>query len=1350
MAEEPTNPGIIASLMDALKPRETSPIPQTWLNEILALNKSMDARLAAIATFAKNEYDRNTVKVSVLDSLSDAVKLSFKESVINAFKEYDKEVKNSEATKEEEKKYKERRETEKKENEEFLEKQFNGLKSTAFAGVPGTAVAGESEAEKAIEELEVQPVSIQEIQEPALKSLENVFVNALASLKSSAAGGKEAGTVAGTNVPAGGGGFLDSIATGLQKLGTKEALMGAGTIVALGLALVVAAKGFQEFSKVDFAGLGKGFLSLLGLVAVTKLLASSTVQMLIGAAAIAALGAALFISAKGFAAFGEVDWESIGKGTVALLALGATAAIFGALIKVVGLGAIAIAALGVALIPFGFGLQIIAKGLQEFALVEWASVFKGFTALAGFGAIAGILGFAAGPMALFGLALLPFSLGMFTLAKALTAFANVSWDMIKTGMQALAGLGIVAGVLFPAAIAMAAFGVALLPFSLGMFTLAKALTAFVDVDWSMIKTGMLALGGLGAVALLLTPAAVSMGLFGIALLPFSLGMFTLAKALTAFASVSWDMIKNGMLALVGLGVVTAILTPAAISMALFGVALLPFSLGMFTLAKALTAFTEVSWDMIKNGMLALAGLGATTALLLPAAAAMGIFGIALLPFSLGLFLLARSLQAFANVGWDMIATGMLALTSLGAVTLLLLPAAAAMGIFGIALLPFSISMLLLAKALTAFANVTWDMISTGMQAIKNLGTVAALLLPAAAAMGIFGVALLPFSLGMFTLAKALTAFANVTWDMISTGMLALAGLGVVTALLLPAAVAMGIFGIALLPFSLGMFTLAKALTSFANVSWDMISTGMQAIGGLGAITLLLMPAAVSMALFGIALLPFSLGLYTLAKALTAFANVSWDMISTGMQAIANLGRTTLLLMPAALTMGAFGIALLPFSLGLMLLGNALTKFGGVDFSVIDNLVDTLIKFGVVGGILGLLSIPLALFGLALIPFGIGLGVLANNLADFLSLSWENVNEAVLTLIKFGLVGAVLGAVSPLLLLGATALGVFGIALSPFAEGLTAIIQPFELFVAQLERLANISAVDIGLLSASIVALGAAIAGFGAGSAAAGIGNFVGGLFSTLSGQKSPIEQLIAIGEQASNIDNVVGSISALKESLTGFGDIKANLDPLKQFVDIVNGANIAKVAAITAALAATAPTVALAATSPRPAATVATAPVATEQVQAETIGPGQVQTEIEESEFERPLRIETDQGPAVPVSVLPAKVESIATREIEKLSQNIENVAATPESELVLAPAMQQYSDDLRLISDRLEELINSIRPLIEETGGNNNILMPDESTTILANAPTITNPSTEINRDVPYIERNKYRQAAMYARGLL
>jgi hypothetical protein len=215
-------------------------------------------------------------------------------------------------------------------------------------------------------------------------------------------------------------------------------------------------------------------------------------------------------------------------------------------------------------------------------------------------------------------------------------------------------------------------------------------------------------------------------------------------------------------------------------------------------------------------------------------------------------------------------------------------------------------------------------------------------------------------------------------------------------------------------------------------------------------------------------------------------------------------------------------------------------------------------------------------------------------------------------------------------------------------------------------------------------------------------------------------------------------------------------------VDVINSVSLAKAAAIAAALAVTAPAAALAASSARPAApapAVSSTRPATPAPAVSSTRPAttsQTFTPKEETAEEVPAeaeaakeypRVETDQGPAIPVVVVPTKTESPAAEELVKLNENIENVATTPALE---TPIVQQYSDNLKEVSNKLEELIASIKPLLENMEGGSNIVMPNDTTTIVANAPTVANIGNDINRDVPYIERNKYRQTAMYARGLL
>ena len=90
--------------------------------------------------------------------------------------------------------------------------------------------------------------------------------------------------------------------------------------------------------------------------------------MLKGAAAILVLSGALFVAAKAFQEFSKVDGEDMIKAGVALVGLGVAAKILSPLVKsgVLFEGALGIAALGASLIPLAAALRLAGPGLESF------------------------------------------------------------------------------------------------------------------------------------------------------------------------------------------------------------------------------------------------------------------------------------------------------------------------------------------------------------------------------------------------------------------------------------------------------------------------------------------------------------------------------------------------------------------------------------------------------------------------------------------------------------------------------------------------------------------------------------------------------------------------------------------------------------------------------------------------------------------------------------------------------------------------------------------------------------------------------------------------------------------------
>lgn len=154
---------------------------------------------------------------------------------------------------------------------------------------------------------------------------------------------------------------------------------GAAAIAILGGALLVSAIGFKTFNDVKPESLISGALALGILAGTAKLIGNMGPKLLIGAAAIAALGAAMFIAGKGFAAFNEVSLEGIGTAAASLLIFGVAAAVMGKFLPLMLLGSVAIAALGASLAVFSLGAMVAAKAAQMFsaAIVTLGSVDGG-------------------------------------------------------------------------------------------------------------------------------------------------------------------------------------------------------------------------------------------------------------------------------------------------------------------------------------------------------------------------------------------------------------------------------------------------------------------------------------------------------------------------------------------------------------------------------------------------------------------------------------------------------------------------------------------------------------------------------------------------------------------------------------------------------------------------------------------------------------------------------------------------------------------------------------------------------------------------------------------------------------
>ena len=221
-----------------------------------------------------------------------------------------------------------------------------------------------------------------------------------------------------------GGGKGASILKGLKDFGV-------GLVLVAG-SLWVAAKAFQEFSEVEWGGVMKGMAALGAMVAAAVVLRKASGSLKEVGVGLIAMSAALFITAKALQQFADVNWSDIGKG---LIALGGLVLAAMALDKVKGQIIMGGLALGV----LALSLWGISEAFQTFADLEWETIGKGMLAVAGIGVIGAIAGSAAPLLIAGGLALGALGAGLWVVGKAMQAVGE-GFDKMTAGMEKLAQL----------------------------------------------------------------------------------------------------------------------------------------------------------------------------------------------------------------------------------------------------------------------------------------------------------------------------------------------------------------------------------------------------------------------------------------------------------------------------------------------------------------------------------------------------------------------------------------------------------------------------------------------------------------------------------------------------------------------------------------------------------------------------------------------------------------------------------------------------------------------------------------------------------------------------------------------
>lgn len=239
-------------------------------------------------------------------------------------------------------------------------------------------------------------------------------------------------------------------------------------------------------------------------------------------------------------------------------------------------------------------------------------------------------------------------------------------------------------------------------------------------------------------------------------------------------------------------------------------------------------------------------------------------------------------------------------------------------------------------------------------------------------------------------------------------------------------------------------------------------------------------------------------------------------------------------------MKKFGIGLLAVGAALWVAAKAFQEFGEVDWESIGKgmvalggLVIAALALDKVKG--NIIAGAAALGVLALATWGIGAA-----LGTFAELDWETIGKGMAAVAGLGVIGAVAGLAAPLIAAGGAALLVMGAALYVIGEAMQAVGKGFSEMADGLEKIGKLDGSNLLLVGAGLASIGAGMAALGVGQAVAGVSNLVTGFLSAATGQKTPVEQIMMLGEKGDLVNQAGTGVINIAKGLSMFSQVDAD------------------------------------------------------------------------------------------------------------------------------------------------------------------------------------------------------------------
>ena len=398
------------------------------------------------------------------------------------------------------------------------------------------------------------------------------------------------------------------------------------SIIALAKACSILGDALKKFGEMTWGAIARGLAAMGGalaeLVAVAKYLNKKF--GLLNAISIDIIILGLNKLANALAKFGAMSWEQITRGLVAMGLALLEVSKFSSVITKLGKWSALLGSITIDIIVLG--LSKLADALAKFGEMSWEQITRGLVAMglallevSKFSSVITKLGKWSALLGSITIDII--ILGLNKLADALVKLGSMSWGEVGRGLVAmgfaLGELGLAVGLVGKLARWSGLLGgIAIDIIVLGLNKLADALVKLGSMSWDEVKHGLVAMGGalgeLGlAVGLIGKLAGWSGLLGGIIIDTVTLGLNKLADALVKLGSMSWDEVWRGLVAMGGalaeIGVVSGVLGRLTKFAGLLGSASLWVAIqGINDLADAFKKFGSMSWDEIDRGFSSMA------------------------------------------------------------------------------------------------------------------------------------------------------------------------------------------------------------------------------------------------------------------------------------------------------------------------------------------------------------------------------------------------------------------------------------------------------------------------------------------------------------------------------------------------------------------------------------------------------------------------------------------------------------------------------------------------------------------------------------------------------------------------